>query len=229
MGHIVRNARERTQGRVASEVSCLLGPNILVWSCELLIKEPGSPKVITWHQDLTYWGMGGSDLQASAWIAISDATELAGCMRFVPGSHKQKLLPHIDTFDRDNLLSRGQEIAVEVDENDAVLDELTAGEMSIHHGRIFHASGPNRSPDRRIGMVIRYVAPQLNRSALTRDYAMLVRGMDEFGNWVNTAPPSIPFGECETILYEKIVRDQSAVLAEGAEQTVRLYAPEASA
>ena len=208
---------------VLDAVESVLGPNLLVWSCELFIKEAGSEKIVSWHQDMTYWGMGGSDKQATAWIAITNVSEEAGCMRFVPGSHKQQLIPHIDKFSEDNLLSRGQEVAVDVDEDDAVLDDLAPGEMSIHHGRIFHASGPNRSSDRRIGAAIRYVTPDLERSASGRDFATLVRGVDEYGNWINAAPPAKLLGDSEIATYNLIMEAQASILGEGAEQDVPLY------
>ena len=208
---------------VLDAVESVLGPNLLVWSCELFIKEAGSEKIVSWHQDMTYWGMGGSDKQATAWIAITNVSEEAGCMRFVPGSHKQQLIPHVDKFSEDNLLSRGQEVAVDVDEDDAVLDDLAPGEMSIHHGRIFHASGPNRSSDRRIGAAIRYVAPDLERSASGRDFATLVRGVDEYGNWINAAPPAKLLGDSEIATYNLIMEAQASILGEGAEQAVPLY------
>jgi len=208
---------------VLDAVESVLGPNLLVWSCELFIKEAGSEKIVSWHQDMTYWGMGGSDKQATAWIAITNVSEEAGCMRFVPGSHKQQLVPHIDKFSEDNLLSRGQEVAVDVDEDDAVLDDLAPGEMSIHHGRIFHASGPNLSSDRRIGVAIRYVAPDLERSASGRDFATLVRGVDKCGNWINAAPPMKLLGESEMATYNLIMGAQALILGEGAEQAVPLY------
>ena len=208
---------------VLDAVESVLGPNLLVWSCELFIKEAGSEKIVSWHQDMTYWGMGGSDKQATVWIAITNVSEEAGCMRFVPGSHKQQLVPHIDKFSEDNLLSRGQEVAVDVDEDDAVLDDLAPGEMSMHHGRIFHASGPNRSSDRRIGVAIRYVAPDLERSASGRDFATLVRGVDKCGNWINAAPPMKLLGESEMATYNLIMEAQASILGEGAEQAVPLY------
>ena len=121
------------------------------------------------------------------------------------------------------MLSRGQEVAVDVDEDDAVLDDLAPGEMSIHHGRIFHASGPNRSSDRRIGAAIRYVAPDLERSASGRDFAILVRGVDKCGNWINAAPPMKLLGESEMATYNLIMEAQASILGEGAEQAVPLY------
>ena len=40
-------------------------------------------------------------------------------MKFIPGSHKEQIVPHLDTFDDNNLLSRGQEISVKVNEKEA--------------------------------------------------------------------------------------------------------------
>ena len=64
--------------------------------------------------------------------------------------------------------------------------------MSLHHGRCFHASAPNTSNDRRIGMAIRYVTPEVRQADLARDYAMLVRGRDAHQGWINVAAPSGP-------------------------------------
>jgi ectoine hydroxylase-related dioxygenase (phytanoyl-CoA dioxygenase family) len=103
-------------------------------------------------------------------------------MQYIPGTHTVEQLPHLDTFHRDNLLSRGQEIAVEVDRSKAVGIELKAGEMSIHHIKLVHGSEPNRSADRRIGFAIRYI-PTYVRQTKVRDSAMLVHGVDRHHNF----------------------------------------------
>ena len=40
---------------VLDAVESVLGPNLLAWSCELFIKDAGSEKIVSWHQDMTYW------------------------------------------------------------------------------------------------------------------------------------------------------------------------------
>ena len=216
--------------RIASDpgildpVSSILGQNLLVWSVELFIKEPGTTKVVSWHQDITYWGMGETDEELTAWLALSDVSVQAGCMRFIPGSHKNAIVPHADTFDADNLLSRGQQIEG-INEADAVFGALKPGEMSFHHGRTFHASGPNMSDDRRIGVAIRYVTPEVRQPDLTRDYAMLVRGKDEMQGWINVAPPARLFDPASLTLYDEVLAAQSAALTAGANGDVGLYAP----
>lgn len=208
---------------ILDAVSDVLGPDLLVWSVELFIKEPGTKSVVSWHQDLTYWGMGETDEELTAWVALSDVSVQAGCMRFMPGSHKGAIVPHGDTFHPDNLLSRGQEIAG-VDEALAVHGPLAPGQMSFHHGRCFHASGPNQSDDRRIGCAIRYVTPGVRQSDMGRDYAMLVRGRDSDKGWINVAGATRLFDPVDLALYDEVLAHQSTALSAGAMQDVGLYA-----
>jgi ectoine hydroxylase-related dioxygenase (phytanoyl-CoA dioxygenase family) len=205
-----------TAPRLLDPVESILGSNLLLWSAEFFIKGAQTDKIVSWHQDLTYWGLGETDDEITAWVALSDVNLESGCMRFLPGSHQQPILPHRDTFDTDNLLSRGQQVAVEVDENQAVNVELSPGQMSLHHGRIFHASGPNRSGHDRIGLVFRFLTPGVRQQVSQRDYAMQVRGIDDQGNWIHVAPPTRNFAAGDLELYERIREDQRSALAEGA-------------
>lgn len=207
---------------ITDPVSDILGPNLLVWSVELFIKEPHTESVVSWHQDLTYWGMGETNDELTAWVALSDVSVQAGAMRFIPGSHAGSIVDHRDTFDDNNLLSRGQSIDG-VDEAQAVHGALKPGEMSFHHGRVFHASGPNKSDDRRIGCAIRYVTPEVEQSANGRDYAMLVRGEDAVGGWIPVPKPQTAFSRDSLALYDEILAHQTQVLAEGATENVGLY------
>ena len=199
------------------KVESVLGPNILLWSAEFFIKPAQTDKIVSWHQDLTYWGLGETDEEMTAWLALSDVDSESGCMRFVPGSHRQRILPHRDTFADDNLLSRGQEVAVEIDEQDAVDVVLAPGQASFHHGRIFHASGPNRSTSDRIGLAIRYLTPGVRQIVAERDYAMTVRGRDDSGNWIEVPPPGVNFEAEALARYAQVRADQNAALAEGIE------------
>ncbi len=126
----------------------------------------------------------------TAWVALSPATRESGCMRFVAGSHLREIVEHRDTFSAKNMLSRGQEIAVAVDDSEAVDVLLEPGQMSLHHGRTFHASHANRSSDRRIGLAIRYIAPSMKQTGERRTVAVLVRGEDRYGHFELAPPPS---------------------------------------
>lgn len=221
--------RAALDARVLDAVESILGPDLMIWGAEYFIKEPHTTKIVSWHQDLTYWGMDGTDHEVTAWLALSPATAESGCMRFVPGSHKHALVPHTDTFAEDNLLSRGQEVAVEVDEADAVVAALSPGQMSLHHGRLFHASGPNRTDDRRIGFVVRYIRPDTPSAGAARDYAMLARGCDRSLTRINMAPPTADFSPAALALYEEVMAAHAPTLAAGAEGQVGLYDKPAAA
>ncbi len=205
---------------ILDAVESILGPDLLVWSVEFIIKEPHTNRVISWHQDLTYWGLGETDHEVTAWLALSPATRQSGCMQFVEGSHKNAIVPHTDTYDDNNLLSRGQEIAVDVDEDSAVDVVLQPGEMSLHHGRMFHASGPNESDDRRIAVAIRYLSPEVRQQVAETDYAMIVRGIDTERNFAMVSPPLEDFSPESLATYERIFADQAKALGEGATEAL---------
>ena len=207
-----------TAPQLLDRVESILGPDVLLWSAEFFIKAAHTDKIVSWHQDLTYWGLGETDDEVTAWLALSEVNVESGCMRFVPGSHHQKLLPHRDTFDDNNLLSRGQQVAVEVEEDQAVDVELHPGQLSLHHGRIFHASGPNQSDQDRIGLAFRFLTPAVKQQVSVRDYAMQVRGIDAQQNWIHVAPPTRNFASSDLELYRRIREDQREALANGAAQ-----------
>ncbi|MCC7547822.1 MAG: phytanoyl-CoA dioxygenase family protein [Burkholderiales bacterium] len=165
--------------RILDAIEDILGPDLLCWSSSLFVKDAHDTGYISWHQDSTYWGLSHPDV-ITAWIALSPSTRANGCMRVDPGTHLLEQLPHKDTFAADNLLTRGQEVQVEVDERRVVDIELQPGEFSLHHVRIVHGSEPNNSDMRRIGFAIRYIPTYLKQLAGPRDSAMLVRGVDDY-------------------------------------------------
>lgn len=216
-------ARLALHPTVLNAVESILGSDVFIWGAEYFIKEPQTEHIVSMHQDLTYWGLGATSDQVTAWIALSPSTVESGCMDFVKGSHENPILPHNDTFSEKNLLSRGQEIAVDIAEEDKTRIELQPGEMSLHHGLTIHGSGPNQSDDRRIGFAIRYVNPNVRQEVAERDYAMLARGVDRHGQFVNFAPPGGLFSPASLELHEQIRVDQAKALAAGASETVGLY------
>jgi hypothetical protein len=173
---------------VLDAIESILGPDLLVWHTRWFTKRPGDGTFITWHQDGTYWALDPPKV-CTAWIALSRSDDESGCMRVVPGTHRTGQLPHRDTYEERNALSRGQEIAVEVDEHEAVSLVLEPGQFSLHHIGVVHGSGQNRSGDARIGFAIRFVAPEV-RQDVESAFAMLVRGEDRYGHFELLDPPA---------------------------------------
>jgi non-haem Fe2+, alpha-ketoglutarate-dependent halogenase len=199
--------------RILDAIEDLYGPDLLCWSSNFFIKERESPAYVSWHQDSTYWGLDKPDV-VSAWVAFTPANTGNGAMRVLPGSHKLDQIAHRDTFAKHNLLTRGQEVAVEVDERQTVPLELEPGEMSLHHVRLVHGSPPNLSDDRRIGFAIRYV-PTYVRQIAGEDSATLVRGEDRFGHFASEPLPPRDLDPAMLELHKRIAERNARILYRG--------------
>lgn len=206
------NALVRHPG-ILDAVEDLIGPDLLCWTTNFFIKEPRDPAFVSWHQDSTYWGLEPHDV-VTAWVALTDAPVESGAMKFMPGSHKQAQIPHRDTFDKDNLLTRGQEVAVDVDERQAIDVPLEAGEISLHHIRLVHGSKPNTTANRRIGLAIRYI-PTYVRQTKVADSAMLVRGTDRHGHFQPEPAPAADLDPAALAAHQRVMEQQIATYYSG--------------
>jgi non-haem Fe2+, alpha-ketoglutarate-dependent halogenase len=200
--------------KILDAVEDVLGPNLLVWGLSLFIKDANSPSYVSWHQDSTYWGLSKPDV-VTAWIALSPANKQSGCMKMMPGTHKWEQIAHKDTLAKENLLTRGQEISVDVDEDKAAYLELEPGEISLHNIRTVHASAPNQSDNRRIGIAIRYIAPHVKQINADGDSAWLVRGVDTEGNFIHETPPEADMDAAAQAEHDRILALRQGVLYKG--------------
>lgn len=173
---------------VLAAVEGVLGPDLLVWESAWFSKFPKDKAFVSWHQDGTYWGIHPPNV-VTAWVALSESKPENGCLRVIPKTHKSSFLSQRETYDRDNMLSRGQEVAVEVDDSLAVDLVLRPGEMSLHHVVIVHGSKANTSEMPRIGIAIRYTSPDVVQEAPERQIVQLVRGKDRYGHFDIVEPP----------------------------------------
>lgn len=196
---------------ILDAVEAVIGPNILCWGSSFFTKNARDPSYVSWHQDSTYWGLEPPDV-VTAWIAFSESTPENGAMRVVPRSHLVDQLPHRDTFAKDNLLSRGQEIAASVDEAEAVTLALQPGEMSLHHVRLIHGSDANPSARRRIGFAIRYLPTHVRQVVGKQDSATLVRGVDTYNNFLPESAPAADLHPDALALQEDVVKRTRTVL-----------------
>jgi hypothetical protein len=162
--------------RILDAVERLIGRDILVCGTTLFIKPPHTEGFVSWHQDARYIGLEPHDW-VTGWVALCDVSLENGCMQMIPGSHKTELADHVDTFHEDNLLTRGQTVP-DVDEASAVPVEMKVGQLSLHHPRVIHGSGPNLSQTRRLGFAIQsYIAPHVDQ-VIGTNWAQLARGTD---------------------------------------------------
>ena len=185
----------------------------ICWTTNFFIKEANNPAFVSWHQDSTYWGLSTPDV-VTAWVALTPSNHANGAMTFIPGTHKSDQLEHRDTFAKNNLLTRGQEVAVDVDESEAVTIELRPGEISLHHVRLVHGSPANPSNDRRIGFAIRYIPTSVSQVA-GEDSATLVRGVDTFHHFDPEPRPSSDMQPDFVALHRRITERNAQILYRG--------------
>jgi Phytanoyl-CoA dioxygenase (PhyH) len=206
--------------RILDAVEDIIGKDILCWGTSFFIKEQRNPSYVSWHQDSTYWGLEPPDV-ITAWVAFTDSIAANGAMRVIPETHKLDQVPHRDTFAAENLLSRGQEILVDVDERKAVMLELAAGEMSLHHVRLIHGSDPNPSDERRIGFAIRYIPTYVRQVAGSHDSATLVRGEDHFHHFEPEQRPDADMSAGAIAHHAAITGAHAQILMRGTDRGMR--------
>lgn len=181
-----------THSAVLDVVSDILGDELLIDGTLIFCKYPHDPAYVSWHQDSLYsnWHLVPT---TSAWIALGESTSENGCMRVIPGSHLQGVVPHREVPSTMNLLEKGEEVRAEVDEMQATDLVLNAGEMSLHHCNLIHGSRPNRSDSKRIGFIVRYITDQFQKSAQPIQRA---RGSADCSHLnLTTAPPEVSMSE----------------------------------
>ena len=169
--------------KILDAVEDIIGPNILCYHATLWVKPKQSNSFVRWHQDGTYFFLDPAK-HVTAWVALTIADEEAGCMQVIPGSHKNEFFDHNDDTNPDNMIPRGQGLAMEVETETAVGMPLQAGQMSLHHTKLFHASFNNMRNTRRIGFGISYIPTDVKDIGNTPANALLVRGEDKYNNFL---------------------------------------------
>lgn len=169
-------------------VEDLIGPNIVAWGTHYFCKLPGDGKVVSWHQDASYWPLTPAHT-VTLWLAVDDSDRENGCMQVIPGTHT---LGHLDFdmsgADENSVLP--QKVRHAENLGKPVCFELKAGEISLHADMLVHGSEPNNSTRRRCGLTIRYASTAVRSldESWTQN-SVLCRGIDPEGHWANVARP----------------------------------------
>ena len=175
--------------RILDAIEDVIGPNILVWTSTFFIKEPHSPTFAAWHQDGTYFGLEPKE-QVCAWVALTDASEQAGCMEQLSSRGAPRQYNHAALGLANSINRAGQTIMEAFDQSNPVATALRAGEFSLHHELAVHRSAPNHASHRRVGIGLNYIPTHVRVDSPVRCKAMLVRGEDRYGHFDLIDPPS---------------------------------------
>ena len=151
---------------VLDVVEDVIGPDIGLWSSHFISKEPGIGRASPWHTDADYWN-GRFDRFTgivTVWLAIDKVDQGNGCMRVIPGSHRDVHGEYAPVDRTANTF--GTELS-EVAESMAVYFELEPNQYSLHDSRLIHGALANTSDRRRTGYTMRYFSQHMR---LNRDH-----------------------------------------------------------
>ena len=145
-----------TDPQLLDVVSQVIGPDVILWGSQLFCKPAGTGLPVPWHQDGHFWPIRPL-ATCTVWLAIDEVDAANSAMEYVPGSHRSRhLFEHVPTEGEEQVLN-AEVAAGSFDLGLAQVDELRAGEFSLHDVFLIHGSKPNRSNRRRAGFVIRYM------------------------------------------------------------------------
>lgn len=165
---------------IVERMAQLLGPDLLLWRSQFFPKYPGMGGT-GWHQATAYLNETFRTatltprnirklFQLTAWVAVTDSTVKNGCMRFIPGTHRELLPMQVEEYDPvkhagnkyDRFGTKVMRPALGGLENRAVNFEMKAGEFVIFSERTMHGALPNiTTDDARLGMSARYIVPDV--------------------------------------------------------------------
>jgi len=165
---------------IVERMAQLLGPDLLLWRSQFFPKYPGMGGT-GWHQATSYLNetfrtatLKPRNLrklfQLTAWVAVTDSTVQNGCMRFLPGTHRELLPMEVAEYDpvkhagnkQDRFGTIVMRPALSGVEERAVNMEMKAGEFVIFSERTMHGALPNvTTDDARLGMSARYIVPDV--------------------------------------------------------------------
>ena len=195
-------ANELVQNPVLLDImEDLLGPNLLLTGAAFRIKPPDGRTFAEWHQDSYVAAI--KPFFCTATLALSEYSAENGCLRVIPGSHRWGALPMSDTGDEDSILSRPYRVTSAFDEAQAVDVVMRPGELTLQHDHTIHGSRPNRSMARRIGLLADFTTPDARKESGERESAILVRGVDDYGNWRTDETPDGELDEAALAAWER--------------------------
>jgi len=202
---------------ILDAVEDIVGSDFSLWGSVLFIKEPSSKHFVSWHQDATYMGMTSNNF-VTPWIALSPSNRETGCMSMIPGSHRNSIVEHDDTFGKDNILTRGQ-VVKDVDESKAVDLIMRPGQMSLHHGEIVHGSQPNQSNQRRVGFALQSYMSNDVQQHIGENMWLPVRGKVRSQPGTTLLSRPVTSMSAESVSQREVInKNFSDILYHGAEQ-----------
>lgn len=176
--------------RLVGYLTELLGPNFHCWDTLFWIKKPGTNKVVSYHQDSTYWNFDNPEKAVTAWFAFDDVSPDHGSIEYVVGSHETVAKHHDDIKTENNLLMRGQTVQ-NVNLSHRVKTSVPAGHVLLHSPFIVHGSDLNKTDSVRLAMGMIFASTECKpRLSIGPESTVMVSGTDGFNFMMHDPQPT---------------------------------------
>ncbi|MCP4875568.1 MAG: phytanoyl-CoA dioxygenase family protein [Gammaproteobacteria bacterium] len=135
-------------------VEQLIGGDFILWGVTIFGKPARNGKATPWHQDGDYYPIEPLET-ITVWISLDGSTPEQGCMRFIPGSHRNHQIykHHFEHRDDYTLAQVIDDDQIDLTQARDIL--LEPGQISLHDVYLVHGSDANHSDKRRMGLVLR--------------------------------------------------------------------------
>lgn len=165
---------------------------VVMFTDELLVKEPRTIVETPWHHDYSYWPIAGEQVW-SAWIPLDAVEAGTGALEFVRGSHDWRRVFHPSDFDTGaaRVTRPEEEVMPDIDrlvgpEGRAVA-EAEPGDVVVFHALTLHRASGNPHPERRRrAIVLRLVGPDVRYDPRPRTLPLI---------WAPRLAPGQPLGD----------------------------------
>jgi ectoine hydroxylase-related dioxygenase (phytanoyl-CoA dioxygenase family) len=135
----------------------ILGPEASLKQSHSIMKPARSGAATPWHQDEAFGDPTLDYHEISFWLALQPVDRQNSCMRFIPGSHKWPIVPHVSPGG-DNRV-HALDCSAAIDDSQAVDGILPAGGCTLHTTKTVHGAGPNDSDDARWAYILVFGIP----------------------------------------------------------------------
>lgn len=159
---------------ILDAISSYLGPNIQLYDSTVVYKAESGDNEVPFHQD--FMSRDNESDKIITWSPLFDVDRSNGCLKAIPGSHKDGTLSwhteegetHHDRLDQDQF-----------DEDEAVYLEMNAGDVLLFHQDVVHGSDKITSSENpRYALRVVYKAPEAEANHVPRTGPIMLRGND---------------------------------------------------
>jgi non-haem Fe2+, alpha-ketoglutarate-dependent halogenase len=155
-----------THPKLAGYATDILGPEAVCWSVHAFCKLPNDGMEVPLHQDANYWPFTPTR-SVTVWLAVDDVDDDNAAMHFVSGSHLEGALSH-DELPLDGSVVLNRRVEGHDQFVDTYVNEMAAGQVSLHTDLLLHGSKANTSNRRRAGIAVRYLGAEVRAVASSR-------------------------------------------------------------